>query len=100
MFGKRALRRILLLRRMEWQEGGELCTVRTFMCSTNKPVKIKPSRMGVACGTRGRDETRTKLSFENLKGKDHLKSLDVDGSNYSTKIVLEGNGVGRYRLDV
>jgi hypothetical protein len=40
--------------------------------------------MGGACGTHGRDEVHTKFWSENLKGRDHLEDLGIDG-----KMILE-----------
>jgi hypothetical protein len=44
-----------------------------FACPTN-------NEMGKACRTHGSDENACKILLENVKGRDYLEDLDVDGS--------------------
>jgi hypothetical protein len=36
--------------------------------------------MGRACSTHGRDEMHTKFWLENMKGRDHMEDLGIDGN--------------------
>jgi hypothetical protein len=47
--------------------------------------QIKEDELGGACSMHGRDKNAYSILVGNLKGRDHLENLGLDG-----KIVLEG----------
>jgi len=89
MFENRVLRRILDTGGRVYQETGEDCIMRSFIvCTISRYYcgdQIKEHEMGGTCSTDEKDEkTHTIFWLENLKGRDHLQDLGVDG-----KIILE-----------
>jgi hypothetical protein len=70
------------LRGNKWREAGEHCIMKSFIACTLH--QTKEDVIGGACSTDGRNEKCIGIFWlENLKGKDHVEDLGVDG-----KIIL------------